>query len=112
MLGQVWRQLGSWNPDSDTATQIRPASEGNGQCRTKCSGRFVALFNCILESRELVFLAPCMQWSLHTHQVGVGRQSGSMWECASRAHCIDSIPEIHGCDESSLHREYMENLAV
>ena len=42
----------------------------------------------------------------------VGCQLGSMRECGSRTRCIGLIPEVHSCDETVVHGEYVENFAV
>jgi hypothetical protein len=40
-------------------------------------------------------------------------QSGSMCECGRRiSGWIGLIPEIHGCDKTAVHTEYVDNLAV
>src|SRR5258708_33857014 len=43
----------------------------------------------------------------------VDGQLGSMRECGRRTSSwIGLIPEVHGCDKTAVHSEYVENLAV
>src|ERR1700733_13527343 len=42
----------------------------------------------------------------------MGCQLGSMCECGSGTRCIGLIPEVHSCDETVVHGEYVENFAV
>lgn len=35
-----------------------------------------------------------------------------MCECGSRTRCIGLLSEVHGCDETVVQGEYMENFAV
>ena len=43
----------------------------------------------------------------------VDSQLGSMCECGRRTSgCIGLIAEVHGCDKTAVHGEYVDNLAV